>query len=372
MVQGVLTELGTVARLAEPGEFTQRALLHNKLNILQVEALADLLSADTSQQRKQALSQLEGEKEAIFGRFREQLIAGLAHAEAVIDFGDDELDENDDQPQDSVWGDVQHKMRALRHSMERELSSRGAERVREGVKIAIIGPPNAGKSSLFNLLADRDAAIVSSKAGTTRDVLEVTLDLGGAKCILQDTAGMREETEDSIEREGMARAVAAAEKADLVVAMVDASIPSVTDNISKDLISNQKSGVLLVCNKVDLVSDPSSRIELIGGHYGLHPHAVSCVTENGLEDFLGALTKKVEASLDTHDGLITRARHRQHMKACVEALSRFDTLSQQGHMSIDLAAEELRLASSELGRITGAVDVEDVLDKLFADFCIGK
>lgn len=376
VVQGVLSVLGTMARLAEPGEFTQRALLHNKMNVLQVEALADLLAADTATQRKQALAQLEGETAAIFTGFREQLIGGLAHAEAVIDFGDDELDVSDDQPQESVWGGVRDKMEVLRRSMEKELSSRGAELVREGVKIAIVGPPNAGKSSLFNRLADRDAAIVSSQAGTTRDVLEVALDLGGTKCVLQDTAGVREETTDTIEKEGMQRALSAAARADLIVVLVDATETNSLETLLPTVLQQrEEENTLIVRNKADLLSDRTTNEGAESSSQQQHDqrsHMISCLTDDGIDSFLQSLTKRVTLSVGKNDGLITRARHRQHVQAAVEALERFDTLSHQGYMAIDMAAEELRLASSELGRITGAVDVEDVLDKLFADFCIGK
>ena len=257
-----------------------------------------------------------------------------------------------------------------------------------------------GKSSLFNLLANRDAAIVSPTAGTTRDVLEIQLDLGGVKFLLQDTAGVRQQTTDEIEMEGIKRAIRAAQKADLIVAMVDAtdsltgmeildrvldgnvSDSDESEDDSDEVASLDASQVFLVCNKNDLadagfeVSKPG-----IGGVFD-----VSCVTQDGIDDFLDALTQRVLARISGDDNddelssdatggegiLITRARHRQHVQAASDALERFTVLSKQGSMAVDMAAEELRLAASELGRITGAVDVEDVLDKLFSDFCIGK
>lgn len=401
------------ARLAEPGEFTQRAFGTGKLDLIQVEALADLLAADTAMQRQQALQQLDGTLSQLYAEWRQQLIAGLAHAEAVIDFGDDEnLDvstssDTEIDPknvaQQRVWGGVMERMQQLTTSMRRHLSDqRRGEMVREGVRIAIVGPPNAGKSSLFNLLAARDAAIVSAQAGTTRDILEVALNLGGIKCILQDTAGVRAETDDVIEREGIKRAVHAASQADLVVAMVDSNEAALGLKILESVLdkthqsdengdaSVSKDHVLLIVNKADLKSEngghntskeisTSSFQNRIGGTF-----EISCVTQQGIDSFLTDLTRRVservggvedhtpDSAFSDEGTVITRARHRQHVEAAVVALDRFDELSQQGSMAVDMAAEELRLAASELGRITGAVDVEDVLDKLFSDFCIGK
>lgn len=269
-----------------------------------------------------------------------------------------------------------------------------------------VGPPNAGKSSLFNLLAARDAAIVSNIAGTTRDVLEVSMNLGGVKCLLQDTAGMRSSTDDVIEQEGMKRALRAAAEADLVVAMVDSAESREGLNILETFLENNaddaiditdhsndadstltRDHVLLVMNKADLKNEEHVEIaesglasirDRVGGLF-----EVSCLSQQGIDAFLDELTNRVAERVgsggkdgdggEANEGaLITRARHRQHVEAAVEALERFDMLSQQGTMAVDMAAEELRLAASELGRITGAVDVEDVLDKLFSDFCIGK
>jgi tRNA modification GTPase len=384
------------ARLAEPGEFTQRAWLAGKLNVLQIEALADLLAADTKLQRVQALRQLDGTKlSRVYHNWRTRLIAGLAHAEAVIDFGDDEAlgDELDhygsEAQQDNIWGGVTESMKVLRELMQKQLQdARRGELVREGLQIAIIGPPNAGKSSLFNLLANRDAAIVSPTAGTTRDILEVTMNLGGVKCILQDTAGVRTHTDDVIELEGMKRAAKAATQADMVVAMIDTTDCerglSILRTVIQDSVDLDPKHVLLVLNKSDLKTihdSPTIGSALLGNDFGRR-FEISCVTQAGIDGFLETLTSTAIARVLTPEeidneapdegSLITRARHRQHVLAAVEALERFQLLSMQGTISADMAAEELRLAASELGRITGAVDVEDILDKLFADFCIGK
>jgi tRNA modification GTPase len=443
--------LGTV-RMAEPGEFTQRAFASGKLDALQTEALADLLHSDTSRQRQQALKQLDGSLSKIYQNWRNELIAGLAHAEALIDFGDDEhlddtedderIDDWDDNDDDkvrgmSVWGGVVDRMDALRAEMQRQLSDeRRGELVREGVRIVVTGPPNAGKSTLFNLLAQRDAAIVSPHAGTTRDVLEVQLNLRGVKCRLLDTAGIRSGTCDDIERIGIDRAVTAVRSADVVVAMLDATdteagmqiLRSIAqseattaesdagvdgDSTSTPQLLPRGTPMLLVLNKSDLAESTGSSSaphdatrstkmhdtsDMPVGHPShasllararmdqqvLGVFEISCVTQQGLDEFLSSLASTVVervsgggsgdeySSSSSSSVLITRTRHRQHVTATVACLERFLAMAGHGAPVMDLAAEELRLAASELGRVTGAVDVEDVLDKLFADFCIGK
>lgn len=427
LLNEVLPNLG--CRMAEPGEFTQRAFSQGKLDLVQVEALADILCAETHLQVEQGLKLLDGKVSKTYEHWRKQLISGLAHAEAVIDFGDDEHlllgDDDDDmeemdeetleRQQQLVWGDVTRKMLHLQHSMENQLEDgRRGELIREGMKVAIVGPPNAGKSSLFNLLARRDAAIVSPIAGTTRDVLQVSMDLGGIKCTLQDTAGVRTETKDVLELEGIKRAQKAIKEADLIVAMIDATnassglkiVQSVLtecdiigdSNDNSNNIDTTEDGVidsqrlLLVRNKLDLIEktnsdathpittneDDGDRQHMVFGEEGTFD--ISCYNQDGIDTFIDALTQKVVARTRGSDSsgsagegaLITRARHRQHVEAAVMALERFSVLSREGSMAVDMAAEELRLAASELGRITGAVDVEDVLDVLFTDFCIGK
>lgn len=417
VVQGILSALshcGPTVRLAERGEFTQRAFAAGKLDLLEVEALADLLVSDTATQRRQALSQLDGTLSKLYEAWRTQLTSGLAHAEAVIDFGEEDLDDNDDDNNDgpkqpfTIWGTVTEKMEILSQNMKKHLlDGQRGELVRDGLKVCIVGPPNAGKSSLFNVLAQREAAIVSSIAGTTRDVLELTLDLGGVRCILSDTAGMRDSTSDMIEQEGIRRARRAAEQADIVVAMMDGtnitagmeSLEGIFTGCGDDDDDGDGGSIMdrtmLVMNKVDLVVDhppPDHDDDPImvwkdASTKTVPTFRISCETNQGLDTFLDSLTERVLARVanpntynqnddNNRDGsesaIITRARHRQHVEAAVEALDRFAALAKVGPMAVDMAAEELRLATSELGRITGAVDVEDVLDVLFKDFCIGK
>jgi tRNA modification GTPase len=401
-------------RLAEPGEFTQRAFQNGKLDVLQVEALADLLTADTRLQQLQAVKQLDGSLSLTYGQWRQTLIGTLAHAEAIIDFGDDEHLDNDDDhmdfearnqiAQNKIWGNVVEKVAMLRQSMVRQLrDARRGELIRSGICIAIVGPPNVGKSTLFNLLAARNVAIVSPTAGTTRDVLEINLNLAGQKCIVQDTAGIRSETTDQIEQEGIKRAILAANDADIIIVVIDGSSPRARQEGHEILQqvrtqqtqqSHDDQRVLVVWNKLDLQAASSPKGEkTINGGVGtdsIHQSfAISCQTQQGVDEFVDGLTSivvdRVNGGSDSSAGeeaysqgesdegtLITRVRHRRHVQAAADALGRFLHLSKQGTMAIDMAAEELRLAASELGRITGVVDVEDVLDRLFTDFCIGK
>lgn len=426
VVSGILDTLGASTvfphseyrlRPADRGEFTQRAFESGNLNLLQIEALADLIVSETSTQRRQALKELSKENSSfvIYEDWRKILTRGLAHAEAIIDFGDDDEDISEESEVD-VWAGVRTKIQYLREAMELQLTDqRRGEITREGMRIAILGPPNAGKSTLLNYLARRDVAIVSSIAGTTRDIVSVSLDLNGIKCVVSDTAGLRAETEDIIELEGMRRARNEALQAHIRVCVVDAvDIPTGIQAVNHllllndidDSITNENEerfditdeNTLFVANKVDLLDDTVNTKSQIQSNLlaQLKPlykdntktnlretFGISCAKGTGVDSFLEALTLKAnqrlsgdgiaKSSVEADEGaIITRARHRQHITAAVEALRNFESLSTEGYMSMDLAAEELRLAASELGRVVGAVDVEDVLDVLFADFCIGK
>lgn len=340
-------------RLAEPGEFTRRAFLAGKLDLTAVEGLADLIDAETEAQRRQALRQMGGALAVLYEGWRGRLLHILAHAEAMIDFPDEDLPEETGA---RLHGDVA----ALRTDIAGHLDdSRRGERLREGVRIAIIGPPNAGKSSLLNWLAGRDAAIVSADAGTTRDVIEVHLDLGGYPVLLADTAGLRE-TPDALEEEGVRRARRWAGGADYRILVLDGSVASpVEDRASFD----QENPSIVAINKSDLaMSWPT------GATHEADIFYISVKTGQGMQAFLTRLEQEVARLTAPGDApSLTRLRHRMALQAALEALDRFAAAP-----TTDLAAEDLRLAAREIGRITGRVDVEDLLDVIFRDFCLGK
>ena len=342
-------------RLAEPGEFTRRAFENGKLDLTAAEGLADLIAAETAAQRRQALRQLEGALGRLYEAWRDRLLRALARLEAEIDFPEEGLPP-------SLWASVAQDAAALRQEIAAHLAdgNRG-ERLRDGVAVAIIGPPNAGKSSLMNALARRDVAITAATAGTTRDIIEVSLDLGGYPVLLADTAGLRA-SGDAIEAEGVRRARARAEAADLRLIVVDAGRPDEAGALAglagKDAI--------LVANKIDLApADFGAWADRLGAGPALR---LSVRTGAGMAELLQRLEAEVAARFAPGAApLITRARHRQALEACVAALDRF---TQAGLP--ELAAEDLRAATRALGRITGRVDVEDMLDIIFREFCIGK
>ncbi len=353
--QALLGALAGVAgcRLAEPGEFTRRAFLNGRLDLSQAEGVVDLIEAETEAQRRQALRQAEGALAARCAQWAERLTRLVAHAEALIDFPDEDLPE-------AVRHQNEIEMQGLAEAFSQELvASRRGERLREGVRVAIVGPPNAGKSSLLNRLAGREAAIVHARAGTTRDVVEVALDLDGYPVLLADTAGLRE-TADEIEEEGVRRARCAARAADIVVALSAADAPPPCYAEGEGLVAETGAELLRVLSKVDLASD--------GGAGEPTALPLSTVTGAGWERFLEAVRRAVERAAGLGEGAgLTRARHREAMADCLAALERARAAAQP-----DLQAEDLRLALRALGRITGTVDVEDVLDIVFRDFCIGK
>ena len=344
-------------RLAEPGEFTRRAFENGKFELTAAEGLADLVNAETEAQRRQARRQLEGELGAIYEGWRARLIEALAHYEAVIDFTDEELPADLSQK-------VKHKILGLEEEISQHLDdNRRGERLRDGIYIAIIGAPNVGKSSLLNALARRDAAIVAETAGTTRDVVEVHLDLGGFPVIVADTAGLREAA-DGVEREGIRRAEARAAEADIRLALFDITLWPELDAKTLGLVGDDTVPIL---NKADLLGPgqgPGAK-ERVGGR----PVVIaSAKTGAGMAELLKCVESMVSHRIDLAGSpALTRARHRDALEQSVDALTRFAGASEEA-----LAAEDLRLAARALGRITGRVEVDDILDVIFRDFCIGK
>jgi tRNA modification GTPase len=367
VIAAVLAALARVpgCRPAEAGEFTRRAFENGRLDLTRVEGLADLIGADTEAQRRQALRQMQGALGDRAEAWRTKLIEALALVEARIDFPDE-----GDVPDDLI-GAALEGARELRDEIAQTLADqRRGERLREGLVVAIAGPPNAGKSSLLNRIARRDAAIVSPFAGTTRDVIEVHLDLDGCPVTLLDTAGIRDST-DPVEQEGVRRARERAAAADLVLWMIDSSaggeIP--VDVLAKEFPSNAK---WIVWNKIDLVSVLRIKsLKSIVHKLDYPSYFISALTELGFEQFLKALSRQAQVFLgSTEPALVTRARHRYALENAAGALDR--AVSERVPVREDVVAEELRLAGRALGRLTGRVDVEDVLDVIFRDFCIGK
>jgi tRNA modification GTPase len=348
-------------RPAEPGEFSRRAFLNGKLDLTEAEGLADLVNAETEAQRRQALRQMEGALGRLYEGWRETLVGALAHLEADIDFPDEDLP-------DAVAARVRPQILRIKHEITQHLAdNRRGERLRDGLYIAIVGPPNVGKSSLLNALARRDAAIVAATAGTTRDVIEVHLDLGGLPVIVADTAGLRGAL-DAIEDEGVRRARARAAAADLRIAMVEATRwPEIDSEVAPAIDGD----ALLVVNKIDLRRPHPAVAAAALAPRPARAVAVSVRTGEGMAELLAALAAQVAERVGALGPgtapALTRARHRAALEDCVAALERFE-----GAALAELAAEDVRLAARALGRITGRVDVEEILDVIFRDFCIGK
>ncbi|TXH39266.1 MAG: tRNA uridine-5-carboxymethylaminomethyl(34) synthesis GTPase MnmE [Rhodospirillaceae bacterium] len=347
--------------LAEPGEFTRRAFDNGKLDLTEVEGLADLIAAETEAQRRQAMRQAGGALSRLYEGWREKLVNALARLEAAIDFPDEDL------PPDLIPA-VDQAMAAAEEAIGLHLDDgRRGERLRDGLSIAILGAPNAGKSSLLNRLARREAAIVSTQAGTTRDVIELHLDLGGYPVTLADTAGLRE-TVDAIEAEGVKRAFDRAAAADLKLLVLDGTAlgterPLIDAETAK-LIDDD---ALLVLNKADLAGGASGADmpREIAGHAVL---PVSALTGAGIEQLVEALSTTAGARLALGTApALTRERHRAALERCQAALLRGIDAELP-----ELKGEDLRLAVQALGEITGRVDVEEILDRIFREFCIGK
>jgi len=358
VIDGVMQGLGCVAhvRMAQAGEFTRRAFYNGKLDLTGVEAIADLIAAETVAQKKQALNQMRGGLSDLLDNWRHRLIKILAYLEAGIDFSDEE----------DVGVDVNQHMFEnivdLKNDMVRHLNDgQSGERLRNGLQVVIAGPPNAGKSSLLNALAKRDVAIVSERAGTTRDIIDVHLDLEGFPVTLSDTAGIRD-SGDAIEKEGVCRARNRLKSADIILWTTDAGMPEAAYEYELD--SDQF--LIRLRNKHDIDSARIIPIE----NTSTAVLNISTKTGAGLDELLQQITGiTMDLQSCNENAVITRARHREALAQAVVALSKTLDKPQQPD---ELIAENLRICARELGRVTGRVDVEDLLDVIFNDFCVGK
>ena len=364
VIAAVLGALGRIdgLRPAEAGEFTRRAFENGRLDLTAVEGLADLIGAETEAQRRQAYRQLKGLLGKRAETWRARMIEALALVEARIDFSDEA-----DVPEDLI-GPALKIVQGLRDEIAEALAgaARG-ERVRDGLVVAIAGPPNAGKSTLLNRIARREAAIVSPSPGTTRDVIEVHLDLDGYPVTLLDTAGIRD-SDDPVEQEGVRRARQRASEADLVLWVYDAK-----DGLAQS--GSPFSGSVtnwIVRNKVDLLLSNERNELKTNNEFILSDIAFDLSAETGLgiAEFLARLSNYAKSYFGTETGLLTRERHRKALDLTQNALDRVLVEGPRGRE--DILAADLRLAAGTLGRLTGHVDVEDILDVIFRDFCIGK
>ena len=339
-------------RIAEPGEFTKRAVLNGKMDLTKAEGINDLIRAETEAQRAQSFAQVDGALSEIAFGWREKAIKIAAHVEAYIDFPDEEIPE-------SILTGLGDEMSVLIRDIEKGLNDgRRGEILREGFRIAVIGPPNAGKSTLVNWLSKRPVSIISEQPGTTRDVLEASLDLDGYPVIIADTAGLRAST-DPIENEGIRRAQEWAKTATGRLILLE---PSTEADFLEHLEPNPECD-LVVLNKIDLLPTDLKKKE---------PLAISLKDEIGLEKLLNELKKIVsKRMIGQEPAVITRTRHREALQSCLNSITSAKTALLLGKEP-EIVAEELRVATRSLGRVVGAVDVEDLLGVVFGDFCIGK
>ena len=342
-------------RLAEPGEFTKLALQNNKINLLKAEGIGDLIKSETEIQRKQAIKIMSGVNISKFDNWREKLIKILSNIEAKIDFPDEDL-----PPE--ILKNLKTDANKIEAEIKKTLDdNKVGEIIREGFKIAIVGPSNAGKSSLLNYLSRREVAIVSEIAGTTRDVIETHLNIDGYPVIVSDTAGIRD-SKDEIEKKGIKLALKKSEDADLNIVLIEPK-SGYFAGFLKDLISDKS---IFVINKSDLGID-----NIVNEFKKYNPIYISLKKEKNIDKLISDIKLKLKYKFKTSEEIIiTRERHRQHLEKCVNHLENFSNKTDIG--DFDKAAEDLRLATRYLGMIVGKIDVEEILGVIFNDYCIGK
>ena len=341
-------------RLAEPGEFSKIAFLNNKMDLVQAEAIADLISAETSQQHKQALRQMQGALSKIYEEWRMELINITANIEAYIDFPDEDLP-------DDIISDIEKRIANLITAIKNHIKDKRGEKIKNGLSLAIIGAPNVGKSSLINYLTKSEIAITSEIAGTTRDVIETHLEIAGIAVNIADTAGLRV-SDDIIEQEGVKRALKKAELADLKILVLD--VNNINSYDFEENISLTDKDSLILINKSDL----KQKITIPKKLQKHNPLLISIKEQNNMRQLIDILEKKVKnLALPANNALITSERYRQSL---LETLTNLDNFSLS--KNIEFAAEDLRLAIRAIGKITGKVEADDILDVIFRGFCIGK
>ena len=356
VIQSILDNLSKIkgCKIAEPGEFTKRAFYNEKINLIKAESIGDLIAAETEIQRKQALKIMSGKSSDKFDSWRETLLKILSNLEAKIDFPDEDLPSN-------ILNNIKKDSEKVKAEIKKILNdSKVGERIREGFKIAIVGPTNAGKSSLLNYFSKREVAIVSEIAGTTRDIIEVHLNIDGFPVVMSDTAGIRD-SRDEIEKKGIKLALKRAEDADLNILVFEPKSVDFTSFLSD--LNVEKS--IFVINKSDLGKKKSKDLDKY------KPISISIKDEINIDELIDRIKKNLTNKfISVEDTLISRERHRQHLEQCILHLDDFSKKEKDN--DFDKAAEDIRLATRHLGMLVGKVDVEEILGSIFNDFCIGK
>jgi len=340
-------------RLAEPGEFTKIAFQNDKIDLLKAESIGDLIHAETDLQKDQAVKLVQGNASNYYNDLREKLIKSLSYIEAKIDFAEDDLPEK-------VLTEVQNSIKEIHKDIHKIIEdNKIGEKIRDGFRVSITGEVNAGKSSLLNLIAKRDVAIVSDEAGTTRDVIETYLNIDGYPVILADTAGIRD-TKNEVEKKGISLALGKSKEADLNIVVIDNSLKSI-NNVIKKMINKD---TIVLLNKSDVVGKQNHKFDA--------DTVLASVKENkNIDSLINKIKEKLSKKFTSNNTvLITRERHRVKLNQCLKEIDNF--LEKDQNKNLELAAEDLRMATRHLGSIVGKVDVEEILGSIFKDFCIGK